>query len=188
MIHLPLVVTAAVLPLAGHPLLYLPIHIVWLELVIHPTAMLAFQAPAAGAELTPLVRGTEVRFFTAREWLGVAVVGVALTTLVAGGFLGALDEGSEVAHARAIALVTLSLASAGLAAILSGLRTAAARVITIATAAVSLLVVQTPVLAFRFHVTPLHANDLGAAVFAGVMAAGLAALLAEYAARASDAG
>ncbi len=86
-----------------------------------------------------------------------------------------------MAHARAIALVTLNLASAGLAAILSGLRTAAARVITVATAAISLLVVQTPVLALRFHVTPLHANDLGAAVFASVIAVGLAALLAAYA-------
>ena len=43
MIHLPLVVTAALIPLAGYPLLYLPIHIVWLELIIHPTALLVFQ-------------------------------------------------------------------------------------------------------------------------------------------------
>jgi Ca2+-transporting ATPase len=38
MIHIPLVITAALIPLAGYPLLYLPTHIVWLEMLIHPTA------------------------------------------------------------------------------------------------------------------------------------------------------
>ena len=42
-VHIPLVVTAALIPLLGYPLLYLPIHVVWLELVIHPTALLVFQ-------------------------------------------------------------------------------------------------------------------------------------------------
>jgi P-type Ca2+ transporter type 2C len=42
-IHIPLVLTATLIPLAGYPLLYLPIHIVWLEVLIHPTAMLVFQ-------------------------------------------------------------------------------------------------------------------------------------------------
>ncbi len=43
MVHIPLVLSAAAVPLADHPLLYLPIHIVWLELIIHPTALLVFQ-------------------------------------------------------------------------------------------------------------------------------------------------
>src|SRR5690606_844068 len=33
LIHIPLVVSAAAIPLAGYPLLYLPVHIVWLELI-----------------------------------------------------------------------------------------------------------------------------------------------------------
>ena len=47
MIHIPLVVTAAFIPLAGYPLLYLPIHIVWLELVIHPTRDARVPGPSA---------------------------------------------------------------------------------------------------------------------------------------------
>src|SRR5947199_315316 len=47
MIHIPLVITAAFVPFAGYPLLYLPIHIVWLELLIHPTALLVFQEPTS---------------------------------------------------------------------------------------------------------------------------------------------
>ena len=53
LIHIPLVISAAAIPLMGYPLLYLPIHIVWVELIIHPTALLVFQrlpgrGPAAG--------------------------------------------------------------------------------------------------------------------------------------------
>jgi Ca2+-transporting ATPase len=183
MMHIPLVVTAALVPLAGYPLLYLPIHIVWLELIIHPTAMLAFQAPARAAELAPLVRRARVRFFTGAEWLGVVFVGVASTTLVGGGFLAALDTSHDVAHARAVALVTLALASAGLVATLSGFRTRAARVIAGATVVFSLLLVQTPALAVRLHVTPLHANDLATAALAAVVVAALTELQARAGAR-----
>ena len=45
------VVTAALVPLLGHPVLYKPIHIVWLELIIHPTALLVFQDLAASDRL-----------------------------------------------------------------------------------------------------------------------------------------
>jgi Ca2+-transporting ATPase len=35
LIHIPLVLGAAIVPLIGYPLVYLPVHIVWLELIIH---------------------------------------------------------------------------------------------------------------------------------------------------------
>jgi Ca2+-transporting ATPase len=182
-IHLPLLTTAALIPLGGYPLLYLPIHIVWLELVIHPTALLAFQAPAEAARLAPLPRERDVRLFSSAEWLDIALIGVALTTLVGGGYLGTLDEGSPVEHARAFALVTLSFASAALAALGSGLRTRASRVVTLATVGLTLTMVQTPALARHLHVLPLHANDLGAAAFATCVVAALSLVTAKAAAR-----
>ena len=63
MLHVPLVTTAALVPLLGYPLLYLPIHIVWLELIIHPTAMLAFQNRAPTDILLPVEHHKRVRFF-----------------------------------------------------------------------------------------------------------------------------
>lgn len=182
-IHLPLLATAAVIPLGGYPLLYLPIHIVWLELIIHPTALLAFQSPARQAEVRPVARDHGARLFTSGEWLEIVIVGVALTTLIAGGYLGALDEGSPVAHARAFALVTLCFASAVLAALGSGLRTRAARVVTAGTVVLTLTLVQTPGLAPLLHVVPLHADDLGAAAFAALVVAALAFLTASSAQR-----
>jgi Ca2+-transporting ATPase len=44
MVHMPLVATAALIPFAGFPLLYLPMHVVWLELIINPTALLVFRS------------------------------------------------------------------------------------------------------------------------------------------------
>ncbi len=86
MIHIPLVVTAALIPLAGYPLLYLPIHIVWLELVIHPTALLAFQDLPAPGRLADRASARGRDFFSRREWAGIALVGTLLTALVSFGY------------------------------------------------------------------------------------------------------
>ncbi len=98
-IHIPLVLSAAIIPLAGYPLLYLPIHIVWLEIVIHPTAMLVFQDLALTrfpASPPPPGRSS---LFSAREWMLVGISGGLLTLLVAGGYVRSLGDGRHV-HAR----------------------------------------------------------------------------------------
>ncbi len=43
LMHIPLAITAIFISLMGYPILYLPIHIVWHEIIIHPTALLVFQ-------------------------------------------------------------------------------------------------------------------------------------------------
>jgi Ca2+-transporting ATPase len=83
MIHIPLVATATLIPLAGYPLLYLPIHIVWLELIIHPTALLAFQELNTNARLKPIrERERTGKFFSTRQWIVVVAVGAAPTLVV----------------------------------------------------------------------------------------------------------
>jgi Ca2+-transporting ATPase len=166
-VHIPLVVTAAFVPLAGYPLLWLPIHVAWLELVIHPTAMLVFHDLPARTPSGP--PHTTARFFTAREWLALGTTGALLTLLVAGGYARGL-AGGDALHARAVALATLVLASGVLATALSGLRTSTARAVVAATTLGSVLLLETPVTGARLHVAPLHADDwLGA--LAGVLAA-----------------
>jgi len=49
--HVPIVALAIVTPLAGLPLLLLPIHLVWLELIVHPVSALVFQAERATASV-----------------------------------------------------------------------------------------------------------------------------------------
>jgi Ca2+-transporting ATPase len=167
-IHIPLVVTAALIPLAGYPLLYLPIHIVWLELVIHPSALLAFQDPSPRGSLAPLDRSRRDGFFSPREWARIASVGALLTVVLVAGY--AMNLGGGVEHARAAALVSLSFASALVTALLSGLRTPAARIVSSAAIAVAVIAVQTPSLAARLHLTPLHGLDWAVAALGAVLA------------------
>jgi Ca2+-transporting ATPase len=176
MIHLPLVATAALIPLAGYPLLYLPVHVVLLELVIHPTALLVFQEMPGDHALLPLRRSARhVRFFDRRQWLAIAAVGLVVTLVVTATYIRSLGAGYDVDHARAMALVALMTASAGITACLTRLRGPAARVVVAGTMALSLVLVQTPALARLMHLTPLHADDWGLAIGGGLLASALAA-------------
>jgi Ca2+-transporting ATPase len=173
MIHIPLVLTATLIPLAGYPLLYLPIHIVWLEMVIHPTAMLVFQKTPPGDRLERVPARRRARFFSAGDWAVIAGVGLLLTALVALGFVRGLGGDARVPHARAMALACLAFASAAIAGVLTGLRTPIARVIAGATIATAVLLLQTPGLAARLHVEPLHLDDWALAVAGGLFAVGV---------------
>ena len=172
-IHIPLVVTAALIPLLGYPLLYLPIHIVWIELIIHPTALLVFQELPPPERLSPVVRhkqsATQARFFDFKDWFMIALTGMLLTVLVVVSFDRSLGFDGNVPHARAMALVALTCASAALTAVLSRLKTSSAKVMTLGTLGFSALLVQTPCLAGWFHIAPLHWDDWGIAVIGGFL-------------------
>ena len=48
---IPIVVLAVCAPLIGIPLLLLPIHLVWLELIVHPVSAIVFQAEPPAADI-----------------------------------------------------------------------------------------------------------------------------------------
>jgi Ca2+-transporting ATPase len=170
MIHLPLVITAMLIPLAGYPLLYLPIHIVWLELIIHPTAMLVFQARPSVHELLPVKRRERLTFFDRGQWVTILVAGTVVTVVVGGSYLRSLGAGYDVEHARAMAMVVLTTASAAFTASLTRLRGPVARIVVIATMGLSVLLVQTPGLAALLHLKPLHVDDWMLAIGSGLLA------------------
>ena len=103
MIHLPLVVTAALIPLAGYPVLYLPIHIVWLELIIHPTALLVFQELASQRDLAPVCRSARLRFFDATQWATIAVVATLIAAVVTVSYVRSLGAGHAFAASASAA-------------------------------------------------------------------------------------
>ena len=176
MIHIPLVLTAALIPLAGYPLLYLPVHIIWLELIIHPTALLVFQDLPGDGRLAPVMRTRQLRFFNLPQWFTIAAVGAVVTVMVTFSYLRSLGAGLDVEHARAMALVVLTVASAGITANLSRLRTRAAWIMVGGTVALSWLFVQTPLLAGFLHLRPLHSDDWLFAIAGGLIASLLSAI------------
>jgi Ca2+-transporting ATPase len=169
-IHIPFVASAAVIPLLGYPLLYLPVHVVWLELVIHPTAMLVFQGIPSGERMKKPPRVGRPRFFDTGGWIAVLGTGAVLALFVIGGYARSLGEGRDIEHARAMAMALMSAASAALAASLSRLATRTAWIVTLATLGFGALLLQVPVLAACLHVSPLHADDGLAALAAGALA------------------
>lgn len=175
-IHMPLVLSATLVPLAGYPLLYLPIHIVWLELIIHPTALLVFQdLPPAGPPGTP-APGRRRSFFSWREIGFITATGGLITALVVAGFLRGLSDGG-VEHGRALALAMLVCSWTLVMAVLSRLRTPAAWTAFACSLLLSVLLIQAPWAAGRLHLDPLHARDWAAAVLGSLVAVGLPAAL-----------
>jgi Ca2+-transporting ATPase len=176
MIHLPLVASAALIPLGGYPLLYLPIHIVWLELIIHPTALLVFQESPPNDRLDAMARAP-TRFFSSWEWLVIGVVGVLVTAVVLLAYDRSLGLLRDVEHARATALLVLTVASSTIVAGLSGLGTRIASIIVAATVGSAVLLIQVPVFAHRLHLAPLHIDDWLVASAGGFLAAVLSAVI-----------
>jgi len=170
LVHIPLVLTAALVPFSGLPLLYLPVHIVWLELLIHPTMLLVFQeTPDERARRQP-PRGRRLRFFDRGDWGLIAVAGLLLTVLIGGGYAAALAASGDDAQARTVAMVALAMVSAATAAGLSELRSGIARAIVAATLLSTLALVQVPALAGLLHLRPLTAIGAALALLAGSIA------------------
>jgi Ca2+-transporting ATPase len=173
--HIPLVLTATFIPLAGYPLLYLPIHIVWLEAMIHPTALLVFQErPQKPLDLGGRVRRArghkKLRFFHRLDWVSIALTGALGTVLVSSSFARSLGARVDVEHARAMALVSLVGFGVALTASLSGLRTRTARVIAAASLALAVLLVSTPGLSRLLHLSPVHVDDWVIGIGGGFLA------------------
>lgn len=176
MVHIPLVTTAALIPFFGFPLLYLPAHIVWLELIIHPTALLVFQQLPTTSSLERVRRTAKLRFFNWKEWSLIVLTGTLTTALVLVSYAHGLNETQDVEHARTMSLVALVVASSTITVGLSSLRTKTAVFVVIMATGSAIAFAQIPLIAGVFHLTPLHDDDWLFALFGGVVAGALAIL------------
>lgn len=179
LIHVPFVLSAALVPFAGFELLFLPIHVVWLELLIHPTAMLAFQQRAGrGRLMTAPARGDE-GFFSRRAWRHMALLGLGVTAAVTLAFMLAIEQGVGTAQARGVSIATLILAGAGYTAALARLDTTVARVLLALSLVSTFVLVQVPFTANLLHIEPLTIGQWAYAACVGAIAWLLARPLAE---------
>ncbi len=111
--HVPLVLGAFVVPLAGRPLLLLPVHLILLQLVVHPTVSLVFEHDPPPADLMrrpPRSPGTPL--LDRARLLGSLARGLSLTVVVLALYALRLDQDASAADARALALATLLLGDA----------------------------------------------------------------------------
>jgi Ca2+-transporting ATPase len=155
LIHLPFVLSAAIIPLFGYPLLYLPIHIVFIELIIHPTSMLVFQDLPASNQIEPVRNLNDTRFFSNKDWKMITAAGLFTTGIVIATFFFVYQHNHDMDHARALVLAELGFISAALTLGLSGFRTRVARMIICMTLAFTVLLIEIPVISQLFAFTPL---------------------------------
>ncbi|HYM66148.1 MAG TPA: cation-transporting P-type ATPase [Patescibacteria group bacterium] len=108
--HLPLLLAAFLVPLAVAPLLLLPVHLVLLELFVHPAVSLVFDDAPAPADLMRRPPRVASRFLLNRgDLIRASVQGAVLSAGVIGLYAWRLGLGGAVAEARATAFVALLL-------------------------------------------------------------------------------
>jgi Ca2+-transporting ATPase len=104
--HPPLLLSALIIPLLGRPLLLLPIHLVVLELLLHPVVSLVFQADPAGDDAMrrpprPVDDALRLRTLAPAYAVGLLLAGVLIAL-----YLVALGSWPEN-QARALAFCSL---------------------------------------------------------------------------------
>lgn len=174
LVHVPLVLAAAVVPLLDGPILFLPVHIVLLELLIHPTALLAFQQRADMAAPRPIPRDGPSHFFSAQTWIIVTGSGVVLAGTLCMAFGFAHGAADTVGHARALVIAMLAMMSAGIALGLNGAVRGPGLVVPLVAAGAVGILMHLPGLSTLLHLEALHAGDWLSVGGAGALAAGLA--------------
>ncbi|MGE0392951.1 MAG: cation-translocating P-type ATPase [Vicinamibacterales bacterium] len=178
--HVPIVALAVLAPLAGVPLLLHPIHMVWLELIVHPVSALIFQAdPVTDAVMQRPPRDPQTPLLPRSAlWRSVAA-GALLSATTFGIYAWELEAGTEAA-ARGLALLALlagyqtlvfverrALPGLGVAALpRSGLFWSVWLGATLSL----VVVLAVPALASLFRVVPVPPAQLALAVAAGVAA------------------
>ncbi len=118
-VHVPLVVASALVPFAGYPLLFLPFHVVWLELIIHPTAILVFQNASSPPARGMMPASSHGWFFEGFEWVLILFIGAVISAAMLFAYGRALGTIADNDH-RTAGLAVLILSSAAVTATLSG--------------------------------------------------------------------
>jgi len=114
-VHIPIVAVALVPVALGWPLILLPLHIVFLEMIIDPACSVAFEAEPVSADVMRRPpRGLREPLFD-RATIGLGLAAGAIASVIALGVLVmSLLGGMGEAEARAMTFTTLIIANVGL--------------------------------------------------------------------------
>ena len=193
-VHVPIVGLSVVPVLAGWPLVLLPAHILFLQLVIDPSCSLVFEAEAAerGA-MTERPRSTEARLFDAALVLRGLVQGVGLLAVLLGLHVWARAASGSDDAARTVTFVALVLSNVALIHVNRSWTTSSWRIglasnryfvgMALLTVALLGVVLGVPAIARLFSFGPPSATLLGAAVLAAGAAVGWFEVTKAWAAR-----
>ncbi len=109
--HTPIIFLAVAVPLLGMPLLLLPVVIIWLELIMHPTVALVFEADRGDPEAMRKPPSDPKRpVLPASELAFSVLTGLSIGLAILGLYWHELSSGTLTAQARAMAVASLIVA------------------------------------------------------------------------------
>jgi len=187
-IHLPIAGMALLPVLFGLPLVLMPLHIVFLELVIDPACSIVFESePEHPGIMKRPPRKTNSRIFDGRT-IGLAVFqGLGLLAVTIGAFLVSLYRGLGELDARTISFTALILGNLALIwtdrsqsrtlSVLLGARNAPLWILTSATLLLLVLVLYVPAMREILQFSTLHAIDVAACLGLAILSVAWFALV-----------
>lgn len=107
-IHIPVICLSIMPVLLGLPLLLLPIHIAFLELVFDPTCSLVFEAERGTSnEMSSLPRSPKEPLLTLRQLLTHSLLGLIVGGILTGCYMGLYAGEASLADVRAVIFTML---------------------------------------------------------------------------------
>ncbi|HUJ18948.1 MAG TPA: cation-translocating P-type ATPase [Nitrospirota bacterium] len=178
-VHVPIAGMSLIPVLFKLPLVLLPVHIVFLELIIDPACSIVFEAePEEAGVMNRPPRGPATPLFSARTVAISLLQGLSVLIVLLAVFLMSLRRGQGADEARAMTFTTLIVANLCLIfinrswtrPILSSLRTWNAALWSVTGGAVVFLALALSVPFFRrmFNFAVLHPVDVAVCVAAGI--------------------
>jgi Ca2+-transporting ATPase len=179
-VHVPIAGMSLIPVLFRWPLVLLPVHIVFLELIIDPACSVVFEAEPEEADvMTRPPRRPDAPLFGRRTvWISV-LQGLSVLVILLAVFVIALKRGKDEGDARALTFTTLIIANLGLIfvnrswsrTVLTTLRSPNAALWWVTSGAVLFLGLSLSIPFFRdlFRFSVLHSVDIVICIGAGVV-------------------
>ena len=178
-IHVPIAGMSLLPVLLNLPLILLPMHIVFLELIIDPACSIVFEAEKEEDDIMERPpRDRSEALFSGKTLLISIMQGISVFVIVAAVYSIAVHWGESVNEARTLAFTTLIIANIGLIftnlswsrLIISTVRSPNRALWWVSCGAVGFLALSlyTPFLRDLFHFSRMHANDLLTCLGAGI--------------------
>jgi Ca2+-transporting ATPase len=179
-IHVPIIGLSLLPVVLGWPLILLPVHIVFLELIIDPACSIIFEAESEEKDIMKRRPRDPGEPLFGLKSIGLSILqGISVLVIVISVFAIALYRGQGEANARTLTITTLIIANLGLIfanrswsrTILSTLRSPNPALwwISGGTLVFLGLILYVPFLQQLFHFSKLHINDLVICFSAGVI-------------------
>jgi Ca2+-transporting ATPase len=106
--HAPLLLSALLIPLIGAPLFLLPVHLVWLEIIVHPTSALIYENEPAPPDLMRRPpRAASSGLLQIGDWIRPLSIGIVLSAAVIVLYVWSLSHGETTEVARSLAIVAM---------------------------------------------------------------------------------